>query len=153
MGESAKTFAVLCVTWGGLPLIYSGQELPMMNKRLHFFDKDNIPWTGKYELHDFYKTLLALRLNNPALRAGDNNVRTYRLETTANAHVFAYLRKYNEREVIVILNLSSIDQLRFDIIGSVVNGAYKNVFSGITNDFIAKKTFEMNKWEYLVFEK
>ncbi len=153
MGESARTFAVLCATWVGLPLIYSGQELPMMNKRLQFFDKDLIPWTGKYELHDFYKTLLALRLNNPALRAGDDHVRTYRLETTANAHVFAYLHKYDEREVVVILNLSSVDQLRFDIIGSVAEGVYINVFSGMSSDFTEEKTFELNQWEYLVFEK
>src|SRR5262249_39990784 len=71
MGEGAKAFAVLCATWSGVPLIYSGQELPMAEKRLQFFDKDLIPWNGKYELQDFYKTLLTLRLSNPALCAGD----------------------------------------------------------------------------------
>lgn len=153
MGDAAKPFAVLCATSGGLPLIYSGQELPMISKRLHFFDKDLIPWTGKNELHDFYKKLLSLRLHNPALRTGDKNVRTYRLETSDNAHVFAYLRKYDDREVIVMLNLSSNDHLRFDIVGSVVYGVYINVFSGISGDFTTTKTFELNKWEYLVFEK
>jgi len=153
MGEAARPFAVLCATRGGLPLIYSGQELPMVNKRLHFFDKDFIPWTGKYELNDFYKTLLTLRLNNPALNAGDPDVRTYRLDTTNNTSVFAYLRKNKEREVMVILNLSSHDNLRFSIIGSVMDGVYLNVFSGISSDFGVEKNFEMNKWEYLVFEK
>src|SRR5208283_3169417 len=37
MGNAAKAFAVLCCTWNGLPLIYSGQELPNL-KRLNFFD-------------------------------------------------------------------------------------------------------------------
>ncbi len=57
MGEFAKAFAVLCATWNGIPLIYSGQELPN-KKRLKFFDRDPIEWTGNYKLHDFYKTLL-----------------------------------------------------------------------------------------------
>src|SRR5262249_7762732 len=64
MGDAAQVFAVLCATWNGIPLIYSGQELPMKDKRLQFFDKDLIPWTGKNALHDFYKTLLTLRSTN-----------------------------------------------------------------------------------------
>ena len=47
IGDAAKPFAVLCATWNGIPLIYNGQELPMTNKRLQFFDKDLIPWTGE----------------------------------------------------------------------------------------------------------
>ncbi|HEY6506239.1 MAG TPA: alpha-amylase family glycosyl hydrolase [Chitinophagaceae bacterium] len=153
MGDAAVPFAVLCATWGGIPLIYSGQELPMANKRLHFFDKDLIPWTGKNELHGFYKTLLTLRLNNPALNAGDPGIRMYRLETNNNANVFAYLRKNKDREVVVILNLSPQDHLRFTIIGAVMHGVYINVFTGISHDFSSDKIFEMNKWSYLVFEK
>jgi len=153
MGESARPFAVLCATCGGVPLIYSGQEMPLINKRLHFFEKDIIPWTGNYELNDFYKTLLTLRFNNPALHSGDASIRTYRLDTTKNESVFAYLRKCDEKEVVVILNLSSHDHLKFDVIGSVMHGVYVDVFTGISRDFSEEKKFEMNKWEYLVFEK
>ncbi|MEI9808150.1 MAG: alpha-amylase family glycosyl hydrolase [Bacteroidota bacterium] len=153
MGESAKPFAVLCATSGGVPLIYSGQELPLINKRLQFFEKDVIPWTGKYELNDFYKTLLTLRANNPALNGADPAVRMYRLDTTSNANIFAYLRKNKERELVVILNLSPNDGLKFNITGSLMEGIYINVFSGVSYEFSAEKTFEMNKWEYCVYEK
>lgn len=153
MGDAANVFAVLCATWTGVPLIYSGQELPMKDKRLHFFDKDCIPWNGKYEMQDFYRTLLTLRLNNPALCAGDPHVRSFRLDTTRNAEIFAYLLKNGEREVVVILNLSRQDSLKFTILGAAINGVYIDVFSGISKDFDAEKTFTMNKWEYLVFEK
>jgi glycosidase len=152
LGDAAKPFAVLCVTYNSVPLIYSGQELPMISKRLHFFDKDLIPWTGEYALHDFYKTLLNLRLNNPALRAGDLNVRTYRLDTTENAQVFAWLQKNKEREVLVILNLSA-NKLKVTIIGGIVAGVYRNVFSKEVNDLSSEKTFELEKWEYRVYEK
>lgn len=152
MGDAAKPFAVLCATWNSIPLIYSGQEMPMINKRLHFFDKDVIPWTGEYGLNDFYKVLLRLRLNNPALRAGDENIRTYRLETTDNAQVFAYLRKNQENEVLVILNLSA-NKLKTNLIGKVAAGEYRNVFSGATIDVGLNKTFEIEGWGYRVLEK
>ena len=67
LGDAAMAFAVLCCTWNGVPLIYSGQEMPN-KKRLDFFDKDPIPWTGQFALHSFFKALLELRKRNPALR-------------------------------------------------------------------------------------
>ncbi|HRF24316.1 MAG TPA: alpha-amylase family glycosyl hydrolase, partial [Chitinophagaceae bacterium] len=38
-GDTAKALAAFSCTWNGIPLIYSGQELPN-KKRLKFFDKD-----------------------------------------------------------------------------------------------------------------
>jgi glycosidase len=152
LGDAAKPFAVLCATWNGVPLIYSGQELPMVDKRLHFFDKDLIPWSGEYSLHDFYKTLLTLRSANPALRAADKNVRTYRLETTDNTNVFAYLKKNKEKEVLVILNLSASRQ-QIKIIGKVAAGQFKNVFTGTDLTMSEEKIFELNEWGYEVYEK
>ncbi len=152
IGEAAKPFAVLCATWNSIPLIYSGQELPLVDKRLHFFDKDVIPWTDPCALQNFYKTLLELRLNNPALRAADGDARIYRLDTTDNANVFAYLRIYNEREVLIILNLSSV-KTKINLIGKLAAGNYKNVFSGMAMDVGPEKIFELNEWEYVVCEK
>jgi glycosidase len=152
MGDTALLFAVLCATWDSIPLIYSGQELPMKDKRLEFFDKDAIPWTNNPALNDFYKALLNLKQSNPALRAGDKNVKTYRLETSDNTHVFAYLKKNRANEVLVMLNLSD-DDIKGQIIGEVASGVYKNVFNGSTVDISIQKSFEMKKWEHAVYEK
>ncbi|HEX3166604.1 MAG TPA: alpha-amylase family glycosyl hydrolase, partial [Chitinophagaceae bacterium] len=116
MGHAAKAFAVLCATWNGVPLIYSGQELPN-SQRLKFFEKDPIQWTGNFGLHNFYKTLLELHRDHPALHAADENVRTYRIPTSEDEKIFSFLRKIEEREVLVILNLSAIDDLHFEISG------------------------------------
>jgi glycosidase len=152
-GDMAKALAVFSVTWNGVPLIYSGQELPLINKRLEFFEKDPIPWTGKNELHDFYKTLFGLKKNNPALRGGDSTVKTIHLATTDEGHILAYLRKSADREVLVVLNLSATKDLHFDITDENLKGIFKNVFSGAANDFTTEKSFEMQPWEYLVYEK
>lgn len=150
-GDMAKALAVFSYTWDGIPLVYSGQELPN-KKRLQFFEKDAIEWNGKYELHDFYKTLNMLRKNNSALRATDHNVVTSRLHTTADEKVFAYLRKNGNDEVLVLLNLSS-NVVKFDVENNMVTGKYVNVFAKTNNDFSNNELFIMQPWEYLVYER
>lgn len=150
-GDMAKALAVFSFTWNGMPMIYSGQELPNM-KRLKFFDKDPIEWNGNNQLHDFYKTLLSLKTNNAALRAGDSAVVTHLLTTDAPGQILAYLRKNGNSEVLVLLNMSK-EKLRFEVKDSAVTGHYTNVFGKAANDFTAEKYFEMQPWEYLVYEK
>lgn len=150
MGEAAKAFAVLCATWNGIPLVYSGQELPNF-KRLKFFEKDTIPWTGNFGLHHFYKTLLELHSVHPALIAGDESVTTFLITTTENDKIFSYLRERGERQVFVALNLSDTD-LDFKIDAKEISGTYKNVFTKELQD-ISGSLLSIKAWEYLVFKK
>ena len=153
-GDMAKSLAVFSCTWNGIPLIYSGQELPNL-KRLKFFEKDAINWTGEngpvsIGLHDFYKKLLNLHSNNPALRAGDHGTKTEKVKTSDDQRIFAFLRKNGEKEVLVILNFSN--SVRKFFVGSV-NGKFREIFSCAEREFSNNKSFQMNSWEYLVFEK
>lgn len=45
-GDFALALAVFSATWNGVPLLYSGQELPMKTKRLEFFEKDQFLGMG-----------------------------------------------------------------------------------------------------------
>jgi len=150
-GAVAKNLAVFCCTWNGLPLIYSGQELPNY-KRLKFFDKDPIDWTGNFALHDFYKTLLNLRKQNVALRAGDKNVVTHRVQTNANDKVFSFLRRNGNDEVLVILNLSS-EQIDLEIQDPDVKGIFRNVFDNSSSDFNESGIISISQWNFFVFAK
>ena len=152
-GEMAKALAVFSATWDGVPLMYNGQELPMLNKRLEFFEKDPIPWNGENKLEGFYRKLFDLKSNNPALRGGDDNATTKIIQTNAPDKVLAYLRKNGNHEVLVILNLSETQHLKLEIQDDAVKGKYKSLFSGLTTDFDTKPTIEMYKWEHIVFEK
>ena len=72
MGDAAKVMAVLTFTLpGGQPLIYTGQEIGW-NKRFEFFQHDPVTSWEKNEYTDFYKWLIDIRHNNPALAAGAN---------------------------------------------------------------------------------
>ncbi len=150
-GIIAKPLAVFSATWNGVPLLYSGQELPNM-KRLEFFEKDAIKWNGNYQKADFYKTLLNLKSQNPALRGGDSNVKTYFINTTTNDKILAYLRKNGKDEVLVLLNLSK-ESVNFSVDDENVSGNFKNVFEGNNRNFSQNKNFVMEKGSYAVFEK
>jgi glycosidase len=151
MGDAARGFAVLCATWNGIPLIYSGQELPNY-EALRFFEKDPIQWTGEYKLHEFYKTLLNLHSTHPALRAADSNVKTYRVRTSDGENIFAFLRRNKDREVFVVLNLSA-DNCDVEITDPEVNGEFKNFFSGEVIDFTQTGIIALAAWNFLVMEK
>ena len=148
-GDAAQLFAVFSCTWNGIPMIYSGQELPN-KKRLKFFDKDQIDWNGNFELQAFYKTLLTLKASNKSLRGGDPNVLTQIISHPEDHRVFAYLRKRENNQVLVILNCSA-EGLDFQVTN--VQGVFRNVFGGDNINFETTSQVYLNAWGYLVFEK
>ena len=88
MGDAAKLMAVLTFTLpNGQPLIYTGQEMGW-NKRFEFFEKDPIPAWEKNEYFDFYKGLIKIRHENPALAAGKNGGKFEVVSTEDSVLVF-----------------------------------------------------------------
>ena len=151
-GDMALPLAVFSATWNGIPMLYSGQELPN-HKRLKFFEHDPIDWGGGTPaLQVFYHTLLALHSRNPALRAGDSAVTTYRLHTTADSQVFAYLRKRGDKEVLVFLNFSH-DAVTFRLLDDWAVGSYTDAFTGRRGDVGRDKDFIVQPWGFTVMER
>lgn len=149
-GRAAKLFAVFSCTWNGLPMIYSGQELPN-RKRLKFFEKDQIEWSADFELHDFYKILLQLRKNNDALHAGDTSVITWKIATGHDDKIFAFSRsRGNANGILVILNFSP-EAVNADL--KNINGEYKNVFTDENLVAVTELNVRVEPWGYYVFEK
>lgn len=150
-GDAAKAFAVFSCMWNGIPMIYSGQELPNY-KRLQFFDKDVIDWLSKCELHEFYKTLLNLRKKKTALYACDSNVTTYIINTNHPDKIFSFLRSNKNDEVLVVLNLSA-EKFNCNFLDNLLKEKFINVFDQKEIDFSQEQNIEMLPWDYKVFEK
>jgi glycosidase len=146
-GNAAKLLSILSCTWNGIPMIYSGQELPNY-KRLKFFDKDEIEWTEHIELHDFYKTLLRVRKTNKALRAGDEAISTLLISTAEK--IFAYLRSNNENAVLVVLNFSS-ETRNVDI--KNITGKFRDIYTNYYFNPEVNSFLSIEPWGYFVFEK
>ncbi|MBI1344129.1 MAG: 1,4-alpha-glucan branching protein [Terrimonas sp.] len=151
-GDLAPALAVFSFTWSGIPLIYSGQELPN-RKKLAFFEKDPIEWTGVYALEDFYRTLLHLHTSHPALAAGDIDTLPMRFSTTVNDKVYAYARKSGDRELLVIINFSDHAGLALQLNDDRVSGRYLDIFSGQEKDFDTDGSLVLNAWGYAVYVK
>lgn len=150
-GDMLKALIVFSCTWNGIPMIYSGEEIPNL-KRLQFFDKDVIDWTGENEFHEFYKTLLNLRKKSKALRAADEAVTTFHIITEGDKHIMAYLRKNENDEVLVLLNLSN-ENAGVVIKDRLINGLYTDVFGKSEGRLTADSFIKINAWGFLVFER
>lgn len=146
MGAGAQTFAVLCATLPGMPLVYSGQE-SALDRRLKFFDKDVIDWKN-YQLQDFYTRLLKLKRSHPALQRSELNSSFQKMSKPEDPFVYAYSRGDGNKKVLVILNLSA--QIHaFDPM-TIPSGSYRELF---TDAFIKGenlKGMELKAWEYKV---
>jgi alpha-amylase len=148
-GNFVKTMAVFSCTYVGIPLIYSGQELPN-KKRLPFFDKDTIDWNPINELHTFYKTLFDLRKTNDLYKtATSQNVRF--LEELIPKNILAYQIEDNGNGVLVFLNFTN-EQIEEHINLSHVNGSYKNLFTGKEEQINGQLSLSIEPCGYLVLE-
>lgn len=144
-GASHAPFAVLTQTIKrAVPLVYSGQEEPMLDS-VSFFYKDTITF-GKFQRAGFYKTLLNLRKNNAALAA---NASFKKLSTSNDAALYAFEREKEGNKVLVILNLSSKPQ-NFSWKQQPSEKEWNNVFAG--NKEPVDKGFGMEPWGYAVYE-
>lgn len=147
-GNAAKAFAVFSQTMGhSIPLIYSGQELPN-KKRLKFFVKDTIQWTGNYEMAPFYKALLTLRKSNPALHT---DASYKKLASSNDAAVFAFVREKEGRKLVVVINFSAQPQ-KFQVKDAVINGEPLNLFMGVKEKISDTHTFSVEQWGYIVYD-
>jgi glycosidase len=149
MGSGARTFAVLTFTFPGIPLVYSGQE-SAMNKRLRFFDKDTIRW-GNYPLESFYTTLMQLKKKNDLVASGDSGGQFIKVATGNDKAVYAFLRKKDNRQLFVVLNLSENEQ-KTQLKGGDFTGKYKELFTGQVKEWKAGDKISLSPWQYLVYE-
>ena len=149
-GVTAKAWAVFTATWGGLPLVYSGQEIPN-HKRLSFFEKDELDWslqTKQPAVHGFYKALFSLRAQNDAMVLGQPEM----LQTPYPNRIIAFIKKHQNNIVLVLLNISEHNRLAFEISHPLLSGNFEQIFSGLRFSFSGKEKFELQAGEYLVYQ-
>jgi glycosidase len=147
-GITAKAWAVFSATWGGLPLVYSGQEIPN-HKRLSFFEKDALEFpTLTPVLHNFYKTLFSIRAQNEAVVLGQPQM----LHTPYSNSIIGFIKKHQNNVVLVLLNISDHNRLAFEISHPLLEGNFQQIFSGLFFSFSGKEKFELQAGEYLVYQ-
>jgi alpha-amylase len=143
-GPAHAPFAVFTQTMPrGIPLIYSGQEEPVL-RAIRFFEKDSIGFHA-YGRAAFYNTLLGLRHRNPAL---DADAAFEKLPSGADSAVYAFVRAKAGRRVLVVLNFSRQPQ-RVELPASISAQAL-DVFTG--KMIPVGRQLSLQPWEYKVYE-
>jgi len=149
-GDAAQPFAVLTATMNGMPLIYSGQEAGL-NKRLAFFDKDQIPW----QTHPFtavYSTLLRLKKGNKALWNGNNGGQFQRISTTNDEYIFAFVREKTDDKIFAVFNLTPGFSGAV-LLDSLFCGTYTDVFTNDPVSFEPGNSVTLSGWEYHIYKR
>jgi len=103
MGPNNVPAFILCATViGSMPLLYTGQEVSM-RKRLRFFEKDTVDWSGP-SLANFYHAVFALKDSTPALWNGASGGPQASLENDGGDRVYAFTRSRGASTVLVAVN-------------------------------------------------
>jgi glycosidase len=89
-----------------MPLLYTGQEASM-RKRLRFFDKDTVDWSGP-SLAGFYRSIFDLRHSQAALANGGWGGAQTALRTDAGERVYAFTRTQGANTVLVAVNFGDV---------------------------------------------
>lgn len=149
LGDCVDAMNVLIFTSPGIPLIYSGQEASL-NKRLEFFEKDEIDWSDLSK-QDFYKKLINLKKENPAL--WNNNTQSkMTFINTSNNHILIYIRQKDNNTVITIINLSN-EAVNTTCDFGAYAGEYTEYFSDEKTSLSAQYSIDIAPFSYLVFTK
>lgn len=144
-GAVHAPFAVYTFTAGrSVPLIYSGQEEPVMDS-ISFFYKDQIKF-GKYNRAKFYKTLIDLRKSNVALAA---NASFKKVVVGDEKAVYAFTREAAGKKVLVILNLSGKEQT-IKVTDPSLQGEPYNVFM-YTREPLKETPWKLEAWGFVIY--
>ena len=148
-GAGENAFAVITYTLPGMPLIYSGQEAGN-NDRLKFFVKDTIDWKVA-DFSPFYKKLNALKHSNEALWNAPYGGTFEQVKNTESTKVLSFLRVKGDTKVLVIANLSA-SPVSVAVKGDIINGTYKDAFTGAEIKVVKKEPMNIEAWGYKVLE-
>jgi alpha-amylase len=124
-GAGGDCFTALCFMIEGMGLIYNGQEASL-DKRLLFFNKDEIDWSGKSRVA-FFKTLTDLKHNNHALWNGQQGGTLKRIKTSDDSHAYVFLREKDGDKVLCVFNLSD-KPMDLSWSSKSIKGKWRNVF-------------------------
>ncbi len=143
-GQFAKAMSVFTFFYPfGVPLIYSGQEIPN-EKRLSFFEKDAIDWNKPLYMFDFYKTLSTLRKSLPIFS---------KIEfIDTDKKVISFKVSEGNQYILVFLNFE-FEKITCDYqLSSNENRVYVNLFTSEKMVFKNRIKIELEPGEFVVLK-
>ncbi|MBM3444056.1 MAG: 1,4-alpha-glucan branching protein [Bacteroidetes bacterium] len=151
--EMALPLAVFSATWNGVPLLYSGQEIPN-HKRLAFFDKDHVEWSHGTALHGFYSVLFQLRASHPGFSTSWETNSCTIIPNSVEHHVLSFARIHGGEAAFIAINFSYhlLPEVEIEL-GECSTGV-KELFSGKKIESVSRFIYSsMEPWSYRIWIK
>ena len=147
-GDALELAIVLSVVNDGIPMIYNGQEAGN-EKRLAFFDKDEIEWR-EHPVGELYRKLFALKHEKSALWNGAAGAPMVRVFNSDLAHVFSFMRADENGAVFAVFNISP-EARTVTIMEGPAYGDFEDFFSGEPATIDRDTALTLPPWGFKVF--
>jgi len=151
-GSFLLPLTVLYFTIYDLPLIYNGQEVGL-NKSMGLFEVSRVEWSPVNPvINRLFKKLTALKRTQKALESGSNRGSLFSYTTTNDANVYAYSRKRDENEVLILLNFSNAP-LTLSFTGSPPSGLFTDFLESGKMQFTAQTQLSLPAFGFSIYVK
>jgi alpha-amylase len=148
LGNAFNALTVLTFTIPGMPMLFSGQEAGL-NRKLEFFEKDEIDWVTGKDYSNFFQKLIKLKKDCGPLWNTSDCGPMIKISTDKDDKIFAFIRQKNDTKVLVILNLTPyLEEFTLNI-ENEFNG-YHDIF---TDKILLSNQLGLDAWGYLVLVK
>ena len=138
---------------GGLPLIYTGQEVGY-DHSFAFFDRDPIT-AESYRANaytEFYRRLTELRHANPALAAGGRGGDMVEISNNAEDCLMTFVREVPGNQVVAVMNLSPY-AIETDYYTGIYAGMYTDALTGRPSELRGHVVEPMGPWSYRILTR
>ncbi len=139
--EGALAASVITIFLGGVPLLYTGQEVGTVEK-VPFFSNSPINWDEKLDMLQAYKELLSVYSQSEVARIGSNS-------NYPDTNVVCFNKELNTYEMLIIVNVRN-DTIEYKLPGDLQNTNWNDVFTG---NIVALDTLiQLINYQYMILE-
>ena len=140
--DGAMAAAAIAWTMGGVPMIYSSQEIAYPTKVSFFKTAAHVmDWTSGAETREECRRLLALSLR-PSIRKGTTT-------QLCASEVVGYLRSYGGEDVLVLVNVTGQNAV-IPLDDSYLSASYTNLYTGEPFAFSGNT---LSAYQYLILKR
>jgi len=140
--QGALSAFVIAGTMGGVPLIYSSQEVGYPDK-LSFFSYHYVNWGANQDIYNAYKKVMSIRSNSSALQKG--SIKTYN-----DRDIVLFSRSDGTQSIYVAVNVRN-ETKTLNVPADWIGVSCKNLLNN--SNVTLPETIEMQPYQYLIFSK
>ncbi len=139
--EGALAASAVTIFMGGVPLIYSGQEVGTIDL-VPFFTKSTIKWNDNPDMLLVYQTMLSFYSQSDVSRKGT-------LTDYSNTDIVCFTKSLSNQKITLIANMRNA-QVNFSLPVVLQNTNWTNIFTNST--LTLTESIQLNKYQYIILK-